>query len=40
MVGRGVESGRSSKEIDPFLKKMAISTLLWVLAFGLGLLLF
>jgi len=40
MVGKGVQSGRSSKEIDPFLKKMAISTLLWVLAFGVGLLFF
>ncbi|HSJ69919.1 MAG TPA: 1,4-dihydroxy-2-naphthoate polyprenyltransferase [Anditalea sp.] len=39
-VGKGVQNGKSSKEIDPFLKKMAISTLLWVLAFGVGLLVF
>ena len=39
-VGKGVQNGKSSQEIDPFLKKMALSTLLWVLAFGMGLLLF
>lgn len=36
-VGQGVQEGRTSKEIDPYLKKMAISTLIWVLSFGLGL---
>jgi len=40
MVGNGVQKGRTSKEIDPLLKKMAISTLLWVLAFGVGLMVF
>lgn len=38
-VGKGVQNGKSSQEIDPYLKKMALSTLLWVLAFGVGLLL-
>lgn len=36
-VGQGVHHGKSPKEIDPYLKKMAISTLMWVIAFGLGL---
>jgi len=40
MVGKGVQKGKTSKEIDPYLKKMALSTLLWVLAFGVGILLF
>ncbi|WP_143960609.1 1,4-dihydroxy-2-naphthoate polyprenyltransferase [Litoribacter populi] len=35
-VGRGVNREISSDKLDPFLKKMAISTLLWVLAFGVG----
>jgi 1,4-dihydroxy-2-naphthoate octaprenyltransferase len=38
-VGFGVQKGKTSSEIDPYLKKMAISTLLWVLLFGIGLLL-
>ncbi|MBN7810919.1 1,4-dihydroxy-2-naphthoate polyprenyltransferase [Algoriphagus sp. H41] len=37
-VGFGVQRAASSAETDPFLKKMALSTLLWVLLFGLGLL--
>lgn len=37
-VGSGVQHARSSAETDPFLKKMAVSTLLWVLLFGAGLL--
>ena len=37
-VGRGVQRAKSSAETDPFLKKMAISTLLWVILFGVGLL--
>jgi 1,4-dihydroxy-2-naphthoate octaprenyltransferase len=37
-IGLGVANGKSSKEIDPFLKKMAISTLIWTLMFGIGLL--
>jgi 1,4-dihydroxy-2-naphthoate polyprenyltransferase len=39
-VGRGVQKETAATKIDPFLKKMAISTLLWVLGFGLGLYLF
>lgn len=35
-VGRAVSQKTNPKELDPFLKKMAISTLLWVLGFGLG----
>ncbi len=39
-IGKAVSEKTLSKELDPFLKKMAISTLLWVLAFGTGLLFF
>lgn len=39
-VGKAVSNKTSSKELDPYLKKMAVSTLLWVLAFGAGLLFF
>lgn len=38
-VGFGVQNAKSSKATDPFLKKMAISTLLWTLLFGIGLLI-
>jgi 1,4-dihydroxy-2-naphthoate octaprenyltransferase len=37
-VGIGVQRAKSSDETDPYLKKMAISTLLWVILFGAGLL--
>ncbi|MBN3581773.1 1,4-dihydroxy-2-naphthoate polyprenyltransferase [Algoriphagus aestuarii] len=37
-IGLGVANGKSSGEIDPYLKKMALSTLGWVILFGLGLL--
>lgn len=42
MINIAVQMGKktSSKELDPYLKKMAISTLFWVLAFGLGLVIF
>jgi len=36
-VGFGVQNAKSSALIDPYLKKMAISTLLWVILFGIGL---
>lgn len=36
-VGYGVQHAKSSVQTDPFLKKMAISTLLWVILFGIGL---
>lgn len=39
-VGRSVSSKTNPRDLDPFLKKMAISTLLWVLAFGAGVLFF
>jgi 1,4-dihydroxy-2-naphthoate octaprenyltransferase len=38
-VGYGVQHAKSSTETDPFLKKMAMSTLLWVILFGIGLML-
>lgn len=37
-VGYGVQNAQSSAETDPYLKKMAMSTLLWVILFGIGLL--
>jgi 1,4-dihydroxy-2-naphthoate octaprenyltransferase len=37
-IGMSVQSGNDSKAIDPNLKKMALSTLAWVLLFGIGLL--
>ncbi|UJP67061.1 1,4-dihydroxy-2-naphthoate polyprenyltransferase [Mongoliitalea daihaiensis] len=36
-VAKGVQREKEASKIDPMLKKMAISTLLWVLGFGLGL---
>lgn len=39
-VGVGVQMAKSSAETDPYLKKMALSTLLWVILFGIGLLVF
>jgi 1,4-dihydroxy-2-naphthoate polyprenyltransferase len=38
-VGYGVQHAKSSTETDPYLKKMAMSTLLWVILFGIGLLI-
>lgn len=35
-VGIGVQKAQSSEATDPFLKKMAISTLLWTILFGIG----
>ncbi len=35
-VGMGVTRGKNAQMIDPYLKKMAISTLFWVLIFGLA----
>ncbi|MDO8965884.1 MAG: 1,4-dihydroxy-2-naphthoate polyprenyltransferase [Algoriphagus sp.] len=37
-VGVGVQKAKNSAETDPYLKKMAMSTLLWVILFGIGLL--
>ncbi len=39
-VGRGVQLANSAAKTDPYLKKMALSTLLWVVAFGIGYLFF
>lgn len=36
-VGYGVQHAENSAQTDPYLKKMAISTLLWVILFGIGL---
>nr|WP_281422221.1 1,4-dihydroxy-2-naphthoate polyprenyltransferase [Arthrospiribacter ruber] len=36
-IGMGIQRKKEAAELDPFLKKMAISTLIWVLLFGLGL---
>lgn len=38
-IGYGVQHATSSAQTDPFLKKMAISTLLWVIIFGIGLMI-
>jgi len=38
-VGLGVHNAQSSEATDPYLKKMAISTLLWTILFGIGLLI-
>jgi 1,4-dihydroxy-2-naphthoate octaprenyltransferase len=37
-VGFGVQRAQSSAETDPYLKTMALSTLIWVILFGVGLL--
>lgn len=39
-VGMGIQREKEAEKTDPFLKKMAISSFLWVLGFGLGLYLF
>lgn len=36
-IGISVQKGKDSREIDPNLKKMALSTLGWVILFGIGL---
>ncbi len=36
-VGYGVQHAKNSAETDPYLKKMALGTLLWVILFGIGL---
>ncbi|TFV97878.1 1,4-dihydroxy-2-naphthoate polyprenyltransferase [Algoriphagus kandeliae] len=40
LIGLGVQKAKDAHSTDPFLKKMALSTLLWVILFGFGLLLF
>ncbi|WP_186756433.1 1,4-dihydroxy-2-naphthoate polyprenyltransferase [Echinicola salinicaeni] len=39
-IAYNVGKKTQSKDLDPYLKKMAISTLFWVLAFGIGLVVF
>ena len=36
-IGISVQKGKNSEAIDPNLKKMALSTLVWVILFGIGL---
>lgn len=38
-IGFGVQRATSPEATDPYLKKMAISTLLWVILFGIGILI-
>ena len=38
-IGRGVAQGQKPADIDPYLKQMALTTLLFVLTFGVGQLL-
>lgn len=40
IIGKSIGKKTEAHELDPYLKKMAISTLLWVVLFGLGLLFF
>ena len=35
-IGRGISQGQTPAQIDPFLKRMALTTLLFVLTFGLS----
>lgn len=35
-IGRGVAEGQTPAQIDPFLKRMALTTLLFVITFGLS----
>ncbi|MFD2200735.1 1,4-dihydroxy-2-naphthoate polyprenyltransferase [Shivajiella indica] len=39
-IGKSVQIKKEAHELDPYLKKMAISTLMWVILFGIGLLFF
>jgi 1,4-dihydroxy-2-naphthoate octaprenyltransferase len=38
-ISQGIQSATTAAETDPFLKKMALSTLIWTLLFGFGLIL-
>jgi 1,4-dihydroxy-2-naphthoate polyprenyltransferase len=40
VIGKSIQSKNNPRDLDPYLKKMAISTLLWVILFGTGLLFF
>jgi 1,4-dihydroxy-2-naphthoate polyprenyltransferase len=39
LIGRGLQKAKTAAEADPYLKQMALSTLLWTLLFGIGLIL-
>lgn len=39
-IGKSISKKTEAHELDPYLKKMAISTLLWVVLFGTGILFF
>jgi len=38
-IGFGIDREDTPSQIDPFLKKMAMATLLWVIAFGMGMII-
>jgi 1,4-dihydroxy-2-naphthoate polyprenyltransferase len=38
-IGFGINREDTPSQIDPFLKKMAMATLLWVIAFGMGMII-
>lgn len=38
-ISQGIQSATTAAETDPYLKKMALSTLIWTLLFGIGLIL-
>ena len=40
VIGKSIQSKQESHELDPYLKKMALSTLMWVTLFGFGILFF
>lgn len=40
VIGKSIQSKQESHELDPYLKKMALSTLMWVILFGFGILFF
>ena len=38
-IGRGIQNATTAAETDPYLKQMALSTLVWTLLFGIGLII-
>jgi 1,4-dihydroxy-2-naphthoate octaprenyltransferase len=38
-IGRGIQKATTAAETDPYLKQMALSTLVWTLLFGIGLII-
>ena len=39
VIGRGIQRATTATETDPYLKQMALSTLVWTLLFGIGMLI-